>query len=258
LNSYGSSPHPLSAYLGWIRDIISTHPDSHKPFLISITSSVPEELSQMLADVQRLRADIQDRTGQRPTRIAVELNTSCPNIKHAPPPSYNMPSLIPLLAVFAEAFFLDETLTLGLKLPPYLYAQQFEEALAAVASLTREERNPIAFLTCTNTLGNSLLFADQVDDAPARPAGNDAFALPTPLGGLAGEPLHALALGNVLSFSRLLAAHPSACIRRIAIVGVGGVIDAAGAERMRSAGAHVVGCATLLGRKGVEGFSALH
>jgi dihydroorotate dehydrogenase (fumarate) len=76
-----------------------------------------------------------------------------------------------------------------------------------------------AFLTCTNTLGNSLLFGDQVREAREEPA----------FGGLAGEALHALAL----------------------------VTSSAGVARMRNAGAAVVGAATLLGKEGVGAFEVL-
>jgi dihydroorotate dehydrogenase (fumarate) len=229
-------------------------------------------------------------------RIAIEVNTSCPNIPHKPPPAYDMPALLPLLQVLAEHYRQDPSLTIGLKLPPYVYAGQFGEVVGVIASLSstvevnekrnvvedgKEEmrggdggmRNPIAFLTCTNTLGSSLMFEDQVqtreveadidgntstntntDTLNASTAESTAFALPTPLGGLAGSALHSLALGNVYSFARTLVAHPNPAMRAISIIGVGGVLDKQGAERMRRAGAQVVGCATLLGMRGVQGF----
>jgi dihydroorotate dehydrogenase (fumarate) len=237
-----------------------------------------------------------NKDGRSPSheRIAIELNTSCPNILHKPPPAYDMPALLPLLQVLAEHYRQDPSLTIGLKLPPYVYAGQFGEAVGVIASLSsttqvsgkrnvvddgREERrggdggmrNPIAFLTCTNTLGSALMFEDQVqsreveididgstntnaDTLDASTTQSTAFALPTPLGGLAGSALHSLALGNVYSFARTLVAHPNPAMRAISIIGVGGILDKQGAERMRRAGAQVVGCATLLGMRGVQGF----
>jgi dihydroorotate dehydrogenase (fumarate) len=85
------------------------------------------------------------------------------------------------------------------------------------------------------------------------------FALSTVLGGLAGEALHPLALGNVYRFSQSLKGlkkdHSPAS--RIKIIGVGGVTSKEARERMIKAGADVVACATLFGREGVKAFEIL-
>ncbi|KAI1786290.1 hypothetical protein LXA43DRAFT_1065194 [Ganoderma leucocontextum] len=377
INSYGYSPHPLSKYLDWIYTILTTpmldgSPPT-KPVIISITASTPTVLAEMVENIQSLRKKLRasysasvmgDFPPSSPggagrsspvasssthpptaffpgvdpaTLVGIELNTSCPNIKDAPPPSYNFQFLLPYLDVLSSAFYADPTLTIGLKLPPYLYQTRFTEAIRFLHTYTREVRsatfvkgsstrhhhgthrpehvmrslNPFAYLACTNTLGNCLLFAEDTlpnpfsdsldpegaptdDDmetdqpasyhhqnhrhpSPFRPSPSppsptasssstppprppspsiapSPFALPTPLGGLGGEALHALALGNVYSFARLLAVHPDAAMRRIRVVGIGGVTSAAAAARMRQAGASVVGCATLLGREGVRAF----
>ncbi|EIN13201.1 FMN-linked oxidoreductase [Punctularia strigosozonata HHB-11173 SS5] len=243
INSYGYSPHPLARYLEWVDALLSAHPSDTKPFIVSLTASSATDLSTMLASVRSLHA-------KHPSRIAVELNTSCPNIKASPPPAYEPAQLVPLLRPLADAFRADRDLTLGLKLPPYVYAAQFERLLAAVEEVAVERTCPFAFFTCTNTLGNGLLFADQ-----ARAGGvGEGSAL---LGGVAGDALHALALGNVRTFRRMLDAHPEPSVRAIGIVGAGGVTGRAAAGRMRRAGAAVVGCATLLGREGVAAFEML-
>jgi dihydroorotate dehydrogenase (fumarate) len=209
----------------------------------------------MVDYIQQLRVSLDDMAPSKPGRIAIELNTSCPNIIGKPPPSYDMLSLLPLLKVLADHHREDPTLTIGMKLPPYVYARQFVDVVAVITTLTHEGRNPITFLTCTNTLGSSLFFEDQVTEKAAGDALQ--FALPTPLGGLAGEALHPLALGNVYSFTRLLAGHLDPAVQAISVIGVGGVLDAAGRQRMLKAGAKVVGCATLLGKEGVDGFARL-
>ena len=149
-------------------------------------------------------------------------------------------------------------MTIGLKLPPYTYSTQFTEVLSVVGKLSFEDGgeryNPISFLTCTNTLGSSLLFADQTPSS----GGTSLYALPTPLGGLAGEPIHALALGNVYTFTNLLSKSTDPSLKKIEVVGVGGVTSAEAAERMRKAGAKVVACATLLGREGVAAFEKIN
>ncbi|EGN92677.1 hypothetical protein SERLA73DRAFT_127269 [Serpula lacrymans var. lacrymans S7.3] len=256
LNSYGYSPYPLATYLGWVESIISQDKSSHKPFIISITSYSPADFSSMLDAIQRLRT----KSPLMRSRIGVELNTSCPNIKGSPPPSYQFSSLVPLLDVLARHFWEDQTLTIGLKLPPYVASSQFVEVVQGISGFTRTDeetgkaQNPFAFFTCTNTLGCSLAFAEQSREIVDY---ESQFAVPPGLGGLAGEAIHSLSLGNVFSFSRLLAESPDAAMRDIVIIGVGGVTSPEAAERMRRAGAKIVGCATLLGQQGVVAFEHL-
>ena len=198
-------------------------------------------------------------------RIAIELNTSCPNLGYITPSSYAPETLKPLLEVLAKVCYEDETLTVGLKISPFTHAKQFEDLLDVVDSFSRNDAeitcNPFSFLTCTNTLGSSLLFEDQAlvhGNAPKSEARSDnPYALPTPLGGLAGEAIHSLSLGNVFAFTNLLKTPRYAALREIKIIGVGGVTSLAAANRMREAGAHVVGCATLLGLEGVAAFELL-
>lgn len=219
----------------------------------------------MLAQIRDLRSRLKESSGPADggtsdlsRLVAVELNTSCPNIKNKPPPAYNTSLLKPLLDVLAEEFWMDESLTIGLKLPPYTYSTQFSDIVACLSKYSQSSedvsKNPFAFLTCTNTLGSSLLFPDQVV-APSNP--QSSFALHTALGGLGGDGIHSLALGNVYTFAQLLASHSDPAIRTIKLIGVGGVTSPEARARMHDAGASVVGCATLLGLKGVVGFELL-
>ncbi|KAF5356156.1 hypothetical protein D9756_003980 [Leucocoprinus leucothites] len=285
INSYGYSPHPLTTYLGWIEDILSSTTNP-KPIIVSITSDVddPGSLASMVSQLQELRRKIGDQASNGNARIAIELNTSCPNIKNASPPGYNFGTLRPLLQVLSEAYASDPTLTIGLKLPPFVHGQQFQSVLDEITSLNSDTtlhihnkvasivNNPdpvggtssvVSFLTCTNTLGNSLLFADQILSAtsPSPPPSsteqsNSNFALPTVLGGLAGEALHPLALGNVYRFSQNLKGRKNSA-SRIKIIGVGGVTSLEARERMIRAGADVVACATFFGKEGVKAFEIL-
>ena len=245
----------------WVHTILSrgTNP---KPFIISITSNSASELAQMVEDVQKLRRSLEDGVEGTPSRVAVELNTSCPNIKGKTPPAYLFTGLLPILEVLTQAYRADRTLTIGLKLAPYVASFQFDEVVKCVASFSYDledgnRTNPFAFFTCTNTVGNSLLFAHQTTASPAVGDEADGYALGPVLGGLAGEPIHALSLGNVFSFAKLLESHGDKAIQEIKLIGVGGVVDKRGVERMKKVGAAVVGCATLLGREGVNGFAKL-
>jgi len=278
VNSYGYSPHPLSTYTDYVDAILSSaHEGSTKPFIISITSSSPISLASMLDSIQNLRAKFRDSEGTI-SRIGIELNTSCPNIQGCPPPAYHMTGLKPTLDVFARYFREDPTLVIGLKLPPYVYSTQFDELLQVIAtysppspsdnSQSPRRTSPFAFLTSTNTLGQTLFFAEQAVPLVLAPSGSktaaaDAsdnateFALPVALGGLAGEALHPLALGNVYTLRRLLDAHEDASLHEICIIGAGGVTTRAAHLRMRRAGASVVACATILVREGVGVFEKL-
>lgn len=216
----------------------------------------------MVGDVQKLRQMLRDGAEGTPPRVAVELNTSCPNIRGKPPPAYSFTTLFPLLEVLTQAYRADNSLTIGLKLAPYVASFQFEEVVKYVASFSYDlgngvRTNPFAFFTCTNTVGNSLLFAHQTTSSLAAGDEADGYALEPVLGGLAGEPIHALSLGNVFSFAKLLESHQDRAVREIRLIGVGGVLDKQGVQRMKKVGAAVVGCATLLGREGVKGFEKL-
>lgn len=256
LNSYGYSPHPLSSYIEWIKTLLLSNLLSTKPFIISITDDNANSLQVMLAAIQDLRAG---HPSWR-SRVAVEFNASCPNIRGHPPLSYNFSNLMPFLDALAQYFWADQTLTIGIKLPPYVVSTQIRDVIHGIAKYTRQDPalgcsvNPFAFFTCTNTIGNSLVFSDQTLDGRG---GGSRFAVPPALGGLAGEAIHFLSLGNVYSFSHLLAEFGDTALQEIVIIGAGGVTSPAAVARMHLAGAKVVGCATLLGRLGVAAFKRL-
>jgi dihydroorotate dehydrogenase (fumarate) len=235
----------------------------------------------MLDSIQTLRAKFRDSEGAI-SRIGIELNTSCPNIEGSSPPAYHIAGLAPILDVLARYFREDPTLVIGLKLPPYVYSTQFHDLLQGIATYSRPDpsdasrrTSPFAFLTSTNTLGQTLFFAEQAAPPPPPPsesgtrtvgggatgalgdAAPAGFALPTALGGMAGEALHPLALGNVYTLRRLLDAHEEISLHEVSIIGVGGVTTRAAHVRMRRAGASVVACATVLVREGVRAFERL-
>jgi len=250
INSYGYSPHPLAQYLSWIEAILTASPSGTKPFIISITSSDSDTLYTIITAIQSLRARLNDPSH---SRIAVELNTSCPNIPNSPPTGYTFSSLVPLLSTLQKESTIDPTLTVGLKLPPFVYHAQFLAVLDGIKQLcAAAPKCPFAFFTCTNTLGNTLVFAEQ----SSSPQSED-FAVPTALGGSAGDTIHALSLGNVYTFTSLLRQPEYEALKDIVIIGVGGVTSKEAVARMRRAGADVVGSATLFGKEGVGAFETL-
>ena len=192
-------------------------------------------------------------------RLCLELNLSCPNIHHLPPPAYHPPSLQAYLEAISDAKSTyrgrmstpDSVPRVGIKLPPYTYSTQFEmvaEALREAKSSEPGEGSVVDFITCTNTLGSSLVLTEELKPALSSEAG-------TGIGGLAGAALHPLALGNVATFRKLL--DESEETRSILIIGAGGVEDKAGSDRMLAVGAGAVACASAMGRFGVGVFKKI-
>ncbi|KAF2866721.1 hypothetical protein BDV95DRAFT_440691, partial [Massariosphaeria phaeospora] len=215
--------------------------------------------------------------------LALEINLSCPNIADAPPPAYSAAALGSYFAALQRGRSEQEdeeeeekeedkryAVPIGIKTPPYTYQDQFQQlvdALLEAAETGPETCCPIDFITATNTLGCSLLLTPSTPLSPSLSPSTAPTPSPptfhptlhsatnTGLGGLAGTPLHPLALGNVYTIKTLLLQHQQ--LAHIQIIGVGGVEDAAGYRRMRAVGAAAVGVGTALGRKGVGVFGEI-
>ncbi|KAK8196641.1 dihydroorotate dehydrogenase [Zalaria obscura] len=241
LNTLGYSPIPLSEYIEYIRDITSSG-QSTKPFVISVTGS-PSEVRQCHDLIRSAQVNI-------PVPLCMEINLSCPNILDKPPPAYSGPALLEYL----EALYSDNSAPstpVGIKTPPYTYADQFNTLISTILSATKKHTTcPVSFITATNTLGSCLLLADSTSATPALASASGAG-----IGGLAGAPLHPIALGNVKTLRTMLDQHEE--LKAIDVIGIGGVSDKASYDRMTSVGARVVGVGTALGREGVAVFGKI-
>jgi dihydroorotate dehydrogenase (fumarate) len=238
LNNLGYSPLTLETYLGFIKTIASETPNpTRKWFIVSVTGT-PE---QVLESYKLILSTSKSLPAEFP--LAMEINLSCPNIPGKPPPAYSGSELsIYLYTIQSDV---DESVPLGLKTPPYTHAGDYNELTSALGNSTTSNHGkcPVSFLTSTNTLGSCLVMGETV--------------LPgSGMGGMAGAPLHPLALGNVATLRRMLDERPEE-MRRIQIIGVGGVSDAAGYRRMRAVGAVAIGVGTALGLKGVGVFGEI-
>ncbi|ORX94264.1 hypothetical protein BCR34DRAFT_669712 [Clohesyomyces aquaticus] len=282
LNTLGYSPIPLKEYLSFIKTISDRHSNDvqkptsptspiprsgPKPFIVSVTGSVEEvvECYKLISDHQRTVGMV----------LAMEVNLSCPNIPGKPPPAYSSASLLSYLsALKLEVGRQLEThgrhihVPIGIKTPPYTYHDQYQQMIDALITSARKAPEglpcPVSFITATNTLGSSLLLVPALESTsspPSSPGGSkprEVFhhalnsANGTGIGGMAGTPLHPLALGNVYTIKGMLFQHEE--LQHIQIIGVGGVEDADGFQRMRAVGAAAVGVGTALGRKGVKIF----
>jgi dihydroorotate dehydrogenase (fumarate) len=254
LNSLGYSPLTLPTYLSFIKTISVEQPGrSNKGFIVSVTGT-PEDIAASYTLIASAVPHLQ-------FPLAMEINLSCPNIPNRPPPAYSEDALVTYLnhlqhAIIAAA---EPRIPVGLKTPPYTYATQYASLMSALERAADSDGGggvcPISFITATNTLGSCLVLA--ASEGEEEEEEDERFALPgSGLGGLAGAPLHPLALGNVRTIRRMLDERADR-LGHVRVVGVGGVLDAGGYRRMRAVGAHVVGVGTGLGLKGVGVFGEI-
>ena len=271
-DTLGYSPRPLKEYLEDIKTISNSLKDlkdghHHKPFIISVTGSEEDvvECYKLITSHQKHVRMV----------LAMEVNLSCPNIPGKPPPAYSSASLLSYLTALKKEIGhqlepLEQShpheghihVPIGIKTPPYTYHDQFQAMIDALLGSAKAEPAhlpcPVSFITATNTLGSSLLL-EGISYEGEHP--HETFertinsANQTGVGGLAGAPLHPLALGNVYTIKGMLFQHDE--LQSVQIIGVGGVEDAEGYDRMRAVGAAAVGVGTALGRKGVEVFGEI-
>jgi dihydroorotate dehydrogenase (fumarate) len=249
LNSLGYSPTPLHEYLDILAQLSADLPHIRKLVVISVTGTAEQVRACYDAVAQAASSPSSSSSSSSPYHIkpihfplALEINLSCPNIPDKPPPAYSAPALASYLSLLPE----QPALPIGVKTPPYTYDAQFVD----LVSMLRGAASRISFVTATNTLGSCLVLREHDDAQSTVPQLPGAG-----FGGMAGPPLHPLALGNVAKIRALLDTHPK--LSHVRIIGVGGVSDAQGYKRFRSAGAYAVAVGTALGRHGVEVFGRI-
>ncbi|KAH8821869.1 hypothetical protein F5884DRAFT_104905 [Xylogone sp. PMI_703] len=263
LNTLGYSPISLDEYLEMLSKIraspsftnVMKDRKSCKPFIVSVTGTAAEIATcyQSIASAhQTMDRSENERSGD--ITLMMEINLSCPNIPDKPPPAYDFNSLKEYLdSVSAKIAELGDTLPkipVGVKTPPYTYHGQFASLIRVLERSCESTGCPISFITATNTLGSCIVLDDNF-----KPALASASDIGT--GGMAGDALHPLALGNVKTLRHLLDQSKWSHVRKLAIIGIGGVKDSAGYKRMTSVGADYVGVGTALGREGVVVFDSI-
>ena len=175
------------------------------------------ELLSYIQGISNAREILRKKTHARQSQS----NSVAPAVVSAPAPAPT-----PAPATLADT-------KIGIKTPPYTYLSQFQSVIDALEKFP----DAVDFITACNTLGSSLAF---VPSPETQNRHQDIL-----LGGLSGPSLHPLALGNVHTLRSMLDSRPG--LEDIAIIGVGGVCDAEGFERMRAAGADVIGLGVGLG-----------
>ncbi|QNS15014.1 dihydroorotate dehydrogenase [Mannheimia bovis] len=245
LNTIGLSPNNLTVTKNFVRTISDElSSNSSKPFIISVFGS-PEEVGDCYEQICELQTEVK-------MPLAMEINISCPNIPGKVSPAYSAEELLPYLNALQTTLDKlnqgENALPIGIKIPPFTYQNQYDELIKGLLQAVENGKNlPITFITSTNTLGSSLLM--QGDKSVLN------SEVGTGVGGMAGTAIHALSLGNVYTLRQMLDQEPT--LKSLQIIGVGGVNDKAGFDRMKAVGADFVGLATALGVKGIGVFKEI-
>lgn len=211
INSMGLPNLGLKAYIEMIPKLRAF---TKKPIIVSLAGMKPDDFPVLTKAFIESDVDL------------IELNFSCPNLKGKPQIGYDFEMTERLLK---DLFALGGTKPIGIKLPPYFDPVHWDTAAAIF------KKFPIAFLTCINSLGNTLIIDPETEQPLIKPKGG--------FGGLGGEYIKPVALANVRAFSQMLG-------DRMEIVGVGGVSSGLDAFEFLLCGADAVQVGTVFMKEG--------
>jgi dihydroorotate dehydrogenase (fumarate) len=218
INSMGLPNLGLKAYIDMLPRLRAA---TKKPIIASLAGMKPDDFPVLTKAFIESDVDL------------IELNFSCPNLKGKPQIGYDFEMTERLLK---DLFALGGTKPIGIKLPPYFDPVHWDTAAAIF------KKFPIAFLTCINSVGNTLIIDPETEKPLIRPKGG--------FGGLGGEYIKPVALANVRAFSQMLG-------DRMAIIGVGGIKTGRDAFEFLLCGADAVQVGTMFMQEGAECFGRI-
>jgi len=192
-----------------------------KPLIASIAGLKPDDYETMLRAFQESKVD------------AVEINLSCPNISGKGQLAYNISETERLLKKLQKY----EKKVKGLKLPAFLEIYYFEKYAEMI------KKYQISFVTCINSIAGSLIIDAKKESAVIKPNGG--------MGGLCGEYIKPVALGNVRKFYKVLD-------KNVKIFGVGGVRRGEDVFEYILAGAEAVQVGTQFEAEGIKCFERIN
>ena len=191
-----------------------------KPVVVSVSGFSLEDNIEMVTAFQNSAVDL------------IEVNFSCPNIPGKAQVAYDFEQVESALA--ALTVLGDKPI--GIKLAPYFDMSHF----IAMADILK--KFPVKFITCVNSIGNTLII-DPVTESPIiKPKGG--------FGGLCGDYIKPIGLANVRAFRELLPDD-------IHIIGVGGIKTGIDAFEYLLAGADAVQIATCFEKEGQSCFKRI-
>ncbi len=219
LNCMGIPNEGIEATIEFSREIKKT---TTKPAIISIFSLGGMQDYYDMMDLLEVNQDAFD---------ILEINVSCPNIPGKPLLAYDMDALEELVK---NTF--KYTFPIGLKLPPYFDISQFDRVSKIILN------SKIQFISCSNTIGGCLVIDADKETTAIKPKNG--------MGGLGGDYIKPLALGNVWNFWQRLQG-------KVAIVGVGGIRTGTDAFEFILAGADAVQIGTTWAQEGIGAFQRI-
>ena len=220
LNSMGLPNEGIVKTLEFVKELKEY---SNKPIIVSLSGLSLDENLRMLKMVQSQNlADL------------IELNLSCPNIPNKPMVGYDPEQVNNTLKQVRD---IGGNIKLGVKLPPYTDLPIFDQ----ISELLLQYQ--VSYITCCNTLGNCLVINPDTETTLIKPKNG--------LGGLAGDYIKPLALGNVWNFYQRLQG-------KVQIVGVGGIRTGTDAFEFLLAGADAVQIGTTWAQEGIGAFERIN
>ncbi len=192
-----------------------------KPIIASIGGFSTEDYKKMTLAFQNSKVDL------------IEISLSCPNLEGHPQIGYDFGETEKLLS---QLINLGKK-PIGLKLPAYLDSI-LQEKMARIIL-----KYKISFITCINSLGNSLIIDSQSEKPLIKPRNGS--------GGLSGDYIKPVALGNICGFYNLLK-------DKVFIFGVGGIKTGKDAFEFFLAGANAVQIGTTFEKEGVSCFGRIN
>ena len=220
LNSMGLPNEGIIKTLEFVKELKEY---SNKTIIVSLSGLSLDENLRMLKMVQSQNlADL------------IELNLSCPNIPNKPMVGYDPEQVNNTLKQVRD---IGGNIKLGVKLPPYTDLPIFDQ----ISELLLQYQ--VSYITCCNTLGNCLVINPDTETTLIKPKNG--------LGGLAGNYIKPLALGNVWNFYQRLQG-------KVQIVGVGGIRTGTDAFEFLLAGADAVQIGTTWAQEGIGAFERIN
>lgn len=219
LGSINSMGYPNLGYREYVK-LVPKLKEFGKPVIASLGVLAASEFPTLIQAFNETQIDF------------MELNFSCPNLKGKPQIGYDFEMTDRILKdVMGKG-----KKPIGLKLPPYFDPAHWEQAAAIF------KKYPISFLSCINSVGNTLIVDGEKEAPLIKPKGG--------FGGLGGEYIKPVALANVRAFSQLLG-------DRMSIVGVGGIRTGMDAFEFLLCGADAVQIGTQFMKEGPECFARI-
>lgn len=191
-----------------------------KPVIVSISGFSVEDNIEMVSAFQNSDVDL------------IEVNFSCPNIPGKAQVAYDFEQTDKALAAITAL----GNKPIGIKLAPYFDMSHF----IAVANIIK--KYPVKFITCINSIGNTLVIDPYTEQPIIKPKGG--------FGGLCGDYIKPIGLANVRAFRELLDDD-------VQIIGVGGIKTGIDAFEYLLAGADAVQIATCFEKEGESCFERI-